>query len=401
MSFDELLEPINSDEARTILRDLVITSPAQIPAEVVDTPTTSESAIVYALGEGAASFSKDRALFARSAARSTATDPYLRVIAKEQFSLPPRTQTFGTTNIVLDNASDSFYGPYEAGQFVVRNSATKKLYSNISPIDPGIPGGTTGLVIGVRAVEAGTDSNANPGEINELETPLQGVSITNPAALIALDNESADSLNNRIDKKIGSLGVPGSRGWSTGATDSSFEAIALNGPDDEGIFRDDGSIIEVTRTQVVGDNLAGTKTLFLADDDGPLLSGDVVTVRNVVQPYAEWLGLELDVENSTQVTITYSGTLTIDAKKVSASDIAIRTEMQKQLTALGRTLKVGEAPAYDAGRDAILDAGNAGKATAFKIKEPGLVLSSPLAYAALNAGEVASLVLGTMTIVRA
>ena len=49
-TFVELLEPMTADEGRTLLRELVITSPAQIPAEVLDTPTTSEAAIVYALG---------------------------------------------------------------------------------------------------------------------------------------------------------------------------------------------------------------------------------------------------------------------------------------------------------------------------------------------------------------
>lgn len=400
MSFDELLEPWTADEARTFLREVVITSPAQIPGEVLDTETTSEAAIVYALGEAEANRSPERAFFARSAARSTATAPYLRVIARENFSLPPRTETFATTTIVLANSSDSFYGPYEARQYIVRNSVTKKLYSNVAEI-VAIVGGVSGLEIGVIALEAGTDSNALPGEITELETELSGVTITNPAAAIAQDEESVDSLNDRIDKKIGSLGTPGARGWSTGATETSFEAVAQNGPEDEGgCRRDDGSLIEVTRTQVVVDTLAGTTTLYLADDDGPLITGDVDIVRDNVQLYTEWLGTEVTVSNSTLVTITYDGTLTISAKGVSATDDVIRTETQVQLTNLGRTLKVGEAPALDAGRDAILDAGNAGKATAFRIKEPGLVLTLPAAYAALADGEVASLVLGTMTITR-
>lgn len=398
MSFDELLEPVTADEARDILRELVITSPAQIPAEVLDTPTTSEAAIVYALGEAEAVRSTDRAFFARSAARSTASAPYLRVISREQFSLEPKGETFGTTNIVLDNASASFYGPYDPGQFVVRNSVTKKLYSNVAEI-PGIPAGTMGLVIGVRAVEAGTESNALPNEITELETPLAGVTITNPTALVAQDEEEPARLNGRIDAKIGSLGEPGARGWNTGATSTSFEAVAKNGPDDGGgCVRDDGSRIDVTRTQVLRDDLLGTVTLFVADDDGPLLTADVDTIRPVVQDYTEWQGLTVDVQNSTLVTVIYDGTLTIAAKSVSADDATILAAISQSLTDASRGLEVGEGPTLDYGRDAITDVGNPGLATSFKLKS--LVLTQPLADTVLSDGEVAALVLGTITIVR-
>lgn len=397
-TFEDLLIPVTADDARAVLRELVITSPAQIPAEVLDTATTPEAAIVFALGEAEASRSKDRAFFARSAARSTASPEYLRVLAAESFSLPPKTTTFGTTDIVLNNASALFYGPFEERQFVLRNSVTKALYANAAPI-AGIPGGTTGFTFGVIALVAGTGSNALPNEITELETPLAGVTVTNPAALLAQDQEEPAQLNGRIDAKIGSLGQPGARGWNTGATSTAFEAVAKNGPDDGGgCIREDGSRVDVTRTQVLRDDLTGTITLFVADDDGPLITSDVDTVRETVQIYTEWLGVEVLVENSTLVTVTYNGTLTIAAKSASASDAAILSAMASSLSGAARALGVGEGPTLDYGRDALLDAGNAGLATAFKLRS--LVLTAPLADTVLADGEVAALVLGTMTIVR-
>jgi hypothetical protein len=65
MSFEELLTPITAEDANAILRELVITSPAQISEVVLDTPTTSEAAIVHALSEAEASRSEERTLFAR------------------------------------------------------------------------------------------------------------------------------------------------------------------------------------------------------------------------------------------------------------------------------------------------------------------------------------------------
>jgi hypothetical protein len=397
-SFEDLLDPVTADEAREVLRELVTTSPAQISEVVLDEPTTSEAAIVYALGNLEATRSTDRALFARSAARSTASAPYLRVIAAEQFSLTPKTQTFGTTTMTYSNASDSTYGPYEARQFVVRNSVTKKLYSNTAEITS-IVVGASAVEFGVIAVEAGTDSNALPGEITELETPLGGVTVTNPTALIAQDEEAVGPLNDRIDAKVGSLGAPGARGWNTGATDTSFEAVAKNGPDDGGgSIRDDGSRVTVTRTQVVRDGATGIITLYVADDDGPIDGADLLLVRADVQTYCEWLGLDVEVENATLVTVTYNGALTISTKGVSATDAAILVAIGASLVAAGVILQIGEGPTLDYGRDAILDAGNAGNSTAFRVKS--LVLTLPSADTTLADGEVAAMVLGTITIAR-
>jgi hypothetical protein len=400
-TFEDLLDPMTADEARTLLRELVITSPAQIAEEVLDTPTTHEAAIVYALGEAEATRSDDRAFFARSAARSTATAPYLRVIAREQHSLTPKEQTFATTSMDWNNTSASTYGPYAIGEFIVRNSNTNALYSNTED-DVTFPPGTASVEatrFGVKAIEAGTDSDALPDEITELETPLAGLTVTNPAAAIAQDEESTTSLNGRIDAKIGSLGEPGARGWNTGATTTAFEAVAKNGPDDGGgCVRDDGSRIDVTRTQVVRDDVAGTIEMFVADDDGPLVTGDVTIVEEAVQLYTEWLGLTVSVSNSTLVTVTYTGTLTIYSRGVTATDAEILAQIDVELLAAGRALQIGEGPTLDYGKNAILNAGDSANATAFRVKS--LVLSLPTADTTLNDGEVASMVRGTITIAR-
>lgn len=397
-AFEDLLEDMTADEARTLLRELVITSPAQIAEEVLDTPTTSEAAIVYALGEAEATRSSDRAFFAASAARSTASAPYLRVIAREQFSLEPKVETFATTNIEADNTSDSTYGPYAIGQFIVRNSVSDALYSNTAEI-VSIPPGAVAQVIGVKAIVAGTASDALPGEITELETPLNGVTVTNPAAALAQDDESATSLNSRIDAKIGSLGEPGARGWNTGATTTAFEAIAKNGIDDGGgCVRADGSRIDVTRTQVVRNDVTGTITLYLAGNDGPLVAGDVTNVLEAVQTYTEWLGLTVNVLNSSLVTVTYNGTLTIYSRGVSATNAEILAQIDAELLAAGRALQIGEGPTLDYGKNAILNAGDSANATAFRVKS--LTLTLPVADTVLANGQVVSMVRGTITIVR-
>lgn len=397
-AFLDLIEPINGDEGREFVRGLIATAPDPIPPEVLDTPGTPDGAIVYALGEGEAIRSNDRALFAASASRATASRPYLGVIASDVYAVPPRGQTFATTDVLLSNASASYYGPFAAGELRFVNDVSEKLYVNTNPVGT-IVAGATNVSISVRALEAGSASTAQPNEITRLETTLNGVIVTNPAAAIGRDEETSESLNGRIDAKIGSLGQPGARGWNTGATSTSFEAVAKNGPDDGGgCVRADGTRVEVTRTQVVTNYATGDVTLYLADDDGPINGGDVAVVEDPVQTYAEWVGVEVDVQNSTLVTISYSGTLTIKANSVSATDNEIRAAVQVELTAAGRALQIGEGPTLDYGKNAILNAGDSSKTTAFRVVS--LVLTNPLANTVLSAGQVASLVLGTFTIVR-
>jgi hypothetical protein len=397
-TFLDLIEPIDGEEGREFVRGLIATAPDPIPPEVLDTPGTPEGAIVYALGEGEAIRSTDRALFAASAARSTANRPYLGVIASDVYSVTPRDQTFATTDVLLSNTSAAYYGPYDPGELRFVNDTTEKLYVNTDAI-PTIVAGATNLPISVRALEAGSASTAQPNEITRLETTLDGVSVTNPAAAIGQDEETSDSLNGRVDAKIGSLGTPGARGWNTGATATSFEAIAKNGPDDGGgCVRADGTRIEVTRTQVVTNYATGDVVLYLADDDGPINAGDVPVVEEQVQTYTEWVGVEVDAQNSTLVTVSYAGTLTIKANSVAATDTEIRAAVQVELTNAGRALQIGEGPTLDYGRNAILNAGDSSKPTAFRVVS--LVLSSPAADTVLAAGQVAALVLGTLTINR-
>ena len=150
----------------------------------------------------------------------------------------------------LFNSSDSTYGPYEPGSSSCETPCPKKLYANTEEIT-NIVVGASAVEFGVRAVEAGTESNALPNEITELETALNGVTVTNPSAALAQDEESVEALNGRIDAKIGSLGEPGAR-LEHGRHDNGIQAVAKNGPDDGGgCIREDGSRIDVTRTQVV------------------------------------------------------------------------------------------------------------------------------------------------------
>lgn len=398
-SIQELLTgPVTGEEGRAFVRDLVATAPEPIPVQVLDTPGAPEAAIIWALGEGEASRSADRLAFAKAAFRSTASVEWLRVTSLEVYGVPAREADFATTNVTVTNASGALYGPYAPGELRFVNDAVDPpaVYANADTVSLAV--GPSVTTVSVRAIEAGAASTANIGEINRLETPLEGVTCTNPQAAIGQDAESADSLNDRINAKLGTFGV--GIGFSTGGTASAFESIAKNGIDGGGgVPRTDGSRIAVTRTKLVLDTLTGARTLYVADEDGPLAGGDLTLVEEAVQAYAEWLGTEITVENANAVSQVVSGALTI--ARASATDAEILDEIDAMFLEATRTTPIGGFSGSLSLRyveNVVESAGDAGKTTAFTLVD--IALSSPTAAITMAEDDIVLFSRGTITITR-
>lgn len=396
----ELLSgPVTQPEGEALIRALITTAPEIIPVEVLDTPGAPEAAIVFALGAAEAQRSADRLLWARSAFRSTASRAWLGVVALEQYGVTPGSADYATTNLNIVNSSGALYGPFTAGTLRAVNEETDAVYTNVEEVTIPILGS---VIAGFVAIEPGSASNAAIGEISRLETPLEGVTVTNAQPALGTDEESAVSLNERIDARLGTFGVPGATGFSTGGTASAYEALARGGFDNRGgVPRADGSRITVTRTQIVLDILTGALTLYVADDDGPIATGDLTTVETLVQSYAEWIGAQVDVANSIAVPVTVSGALTI--RGASATNAQILAGIDDELVASSKGCPIGGFPPSSSAplryvENAVESAGDAGKLTAFTLVD--IALSAPVGATALAAGEVLVLARGTITITR-
>jgi hypothetical protein len=393
-----LTGPTTGDEGRAFIRDLVATAPTPISITVLDTPGTPEGAIVWALGDAEALRSSDRLEFAKSGFRSTCSRDWLGVNAEEIYGVVPREEDFATSNVTVTNSSGALYGPFPPASMRFVNDTTNVVYANIEEVT--LPIGPSTTTVGIVAIEAGSGSDAQVGEVNRLETPLEGVTVTNPQPALGKDAESADSLNRRIDSRIGVFGVDGATGFATGGSASAYESIARNGVDNGGgVPREDGTRVTVTRTQLVRDDATGVSTLYLADDDGPLAIGDVAIVEAPIQAYAEWISSEIEVENTTAVAVTVSGTLTIT--DVGADDATILARIDDELTAASRKSKLsgfGGSVSLRYVENAVEAAGDEGKPTAFTLVD--IALSSPSGPTALDDGEVLVLSRGTITIVR-
>lgn len=396
---EELLTgPVTGAEGRRFIRDLLATAPQPIPVQVLDTPGTPESAIVFALGEGEAVRSADRILFARSAFRSTASLAWLRIVALEEFGVTPRDADYATTNLTVTNASGALYGPFAAGEIRFVNNATDppSVYANDATVSFAV--GPSVTSVGIRAIEPGSASTANVGEIDSLETPLEGVTCTNAQPAIGQDAQDIESLNASIDARLGTFGVGGS--FSTGGATSSYDSIARNGVDlGGGVPRADGTRITVTRTKLVLDILSGIYTLYVADEDGPLASGDLALVESAVQTYAEWIGAQIVVANVSMVPLEVNGALTI--AKCAAYDAALLDAIDAALLDATQRTPIGGYSGAISVRyveNIIESVGDAGKTTAFTLVD--VALSTPTAPTALADNEVLIASRGTISITR-
>jgi phage-related baseplate assembly protein len=208
---------------------------------------------------------------------------WLKRTAWEVFGTEAVAATYAETDVVLTNTGGGYY-ELVAGDLTVKNSVSGKTYHSLTA---GIltPGGT--LTVRVVADEAGSDSSATPGEITELVTGLLGVTCTNPAAALALDEEQPDALVERAKAKLGALSPNGPR--------DAYRYVALN-PTLTGVTN-------VTRARSVGDSTTGRVRLYIAGPSGPVSEADRLAVEAAVVKWATPLCITLSVLNASAVPV--------------------------------------------------------------------------------------------------
>ncbi len=327
---DLLQGQATQDEALEFLKGAILSAPSPPEQVTLETPGTPENAFLYGLAIAEETRSVDRANYALAGYRSTAPLEWLRLHAIEFFGLPIQTAGYATTTIQYTNVSGNQYGPYSPGELRVVKDATQVLYENteevtieaaqLSPLVPKVKS------FGVRAVDPGTVANAAVGEINRLESALEGVTVTNTQAAVTQDDESKESINRRIDALIGAAGVAGADNLSSGAPETAAESIALNGRDKGGgCLRPDGTRVQVTRTKLVRNDVTGISTLYVGDNDGPLDVADLGHVASEVAWYAKRTCSRIVATNVSLVSITVNAAMTIRNSKLTDSEIEART----------------------------------------------------------------------------
>jgi hypothetical protein len=397
---------VTQEEALAALKGWILSASDPPEETTLDTPGTPENAFLWALSIAEETRSTDRADYALAAFRSTAPLEWLRLHALEM-GLAVQFAGYATTNVTATNSSGNAYpsaGVYEPGELRVVNDSTKAIYENtqqvaIAPAQllPFVP---STITFGVRAIESGTGSNAGIGEIDRLETALEGVTVTNPSAAITVDDETKESINQRIDALYGIAGVAGADNLSTGGPEKALEAIALNGRDKGGgCLRADGTRVRVAGTKAVRDDSIGESILYIRDDDGPLEPADVVVVGDEVTWYAKRVCSTVTTANVSNTTITVNASMTV--RKTSLTDSEIYAAIDAAFPFAAQDVPIGGFDlSPDDGVPIEYIEGAIRGAAAGKWQIVTIAVTLPAALVVLTASQVPEFVRGTIAITR-
>lgn len=162
--------------------------------------------IIAAVALVLAAFSTLQQRIAESGFLEFAVGDWLTIVARETFFVERSTGTFASGNVTLDNTGGGLFTP-GVGDVIFLNTTTGKTYRNtaaftLNPLE-------TGLSVAVQAIEIGADSTAAPGDIDDFVTPLLGVTVTNPTAIVGQDPETDAALRERCLAKTGVLSPNG------------------------------------------------------------------------------------------------------------------------------------------------------------------------------------------------
>lgn len=247
---------------------------------------------------------------------------WLKILAEQVFGVTAQEATFATTSVVLTNSSKRLY-VLDPGDLTFKSSANGKTYRSTTGGTLAAGPGST-LTVSVVADEAGSDSSASAGDIDELVTTLLGVTCTNPTAAIGVDEQSAASLRQQCRDKLGSLSPNGPReAYAYVARNS-----ALTGTPN------------VTRTRVYSESDTGDVTLYVASASGAVTEPDRALVEAAILKWATPLCITPTVLSAESVTVNVTYTLWV-YKSVNKTAAEVQADVQKALQSMFASRPIG------------------------------------------------------------
>lgn len=234
----------------------------------------------------------------------TARGSWLTLLARDQYGVERIEATCATAEDAqqFTNSSGVAY-PVDVGDLTVSNPTTKKTYRNASAGT--IPAGGT-VTLDLVAVEPGSASNSDVGEISNLVDALPGVTTTNLLALVGTDEQSDDSLVEDCLLSLGAVSPDGPR--------QAYEYVARRAT------RSDGSTVDVNRVRSYPDGATGDVVILLAGSSGPPAGTDVTIVDDAIQESACPLGITATVTACTGVAVAPTYTLYVPDTCLATDD---------------------------------------------------------------------------------
>ena len=164
--------------------------------------------IIAALAIILAAFSELQAAIAKGGFLDLAEGAWLTLLARYTYGVERDPGSFAAGPVLVTNSTGNIYSG-DPGDLVFLNSATSKTYRNTEAFTIGAL--ATNVSIAVEAIELGIASTSLAGDINQLVTPLLGVAVANPSALVGADEETDALLRERCRLSLGALSPNGPR----------------------------------------------------------------------------------------------------------------------------------------------------------------------------------------------
>lgn len=313
-TLDELLTPPSRDQIRQrlieALRDM------GFPLNDFNPGAVGRHVAVEAPALGLEDLWRMVAAIARGGYLSTASGPWLDLLAEEFYNLKRKPAAFACGVVRLSAAPG--FGPYEIGPGDLWvGTADGKRYSAIT-------GGTLpqggSLELMVRAESPGAAYNVPDEAITVLHTPLPGVSVVNPAGWLVeagADEETDEALRLRCRLRWASLG--------TGATADAYRFWALSAHP------------SITKVRVLDQHPRGQGTVDVVIWGEGGLGEEAVNAANAYIQERRPLTADVLVYAATPKTIPVVARITVRAGYLSA----VQADVTEKLAALQRGLPIG------------------------------------------------------------
>lgn len=288
-TIEELFAPLTRDQV--LASEIAIAQQLGLPVTAWQ-PVSIGREILYIDAQMVANFSVTTSAAARGGSLQYATGGWLTLLAWNVYEVERIESSYATGSILLDNSTATPH-TFAPGDVRVLNNTNGKTYTNTT-------GGTLvasgDLSLEFSADEPGTSSNLTSGDTLSLVVAIPGVTAAWEEDLIGQDEETDTALRIRCEE--------------------SNAKASPNGPADaynyyaKSTLRPDGTNVGVTRTNVVQAN--GTVTVYVADADGGLITGDVDLVQANLNANVVPTGFTAITASATTLDITIEMTLTKD-----------------------------------------------------------------------------------------
>lgn len=286
----DLTTPLTRDQVKEKIYDVLALVGTNTTTWKPGAPTRTMIAAVSII---LAAFSELTALIAKSGFLELAEKAWLALVAWYVYGVKKEYASFAEGEVTLVNSGGGIY-LLDPDDLTVSNPTTGKQYRNTGSVSLGALATVT---IPIRAVEAGSASTSSPGTITELVTTLIGVTCTNAAPVVGLDEEGDPELRVRCAEKLGALSPFGP--WDA------YSFAARNAR------RADGTRVGVTRVRTKKDGY-GNVTTYVATSSGGVtgtvgdLDTDLGAVDEAIQQYSAPLAVTAWVVSATPVAVPVS-----------------------------------------------------------------------------------------------